>query len=391
MTSRSGTEMYVYDLARNLIQRGHRPIVYTPDMGEVTDELRRNSIPVVDRLEKIRETPDVIHGHHTLQTTAALLHFPKTPGIFLCHDFDAWHDTPPKFDRIGRYVAVDQTCADRLAHGEGIELERIQILTNPVDLNLFQPRRPLPEKPKRAVVFSSYGTPESIQPIREACSQQGIRLDAIGSNFGDVCRDPYTRLPQYDLVFAKGRCAREAMAVGCATIYCDVFGMSSLVTAEDVVYLNQLGRRTLASPLTTGRLVAEIQRYNAADAAKVTQYIRQNNSTDSIYGQLINIYEEVIEAYQKRTDLDPLDEIREMARMAEWWHLTRSQRTAGPPLVRPHVPVTFPASVEPKPRGLQYLKHRGKRLWRSIKKRVRRVTQPPAVPAPPVEAPKQAA
>ncbi|MEW4562775.1 glycosyltransferase [Bremerella sp. JC770] len=324
LVGRTGTEMYVHDLARALVRSGHSPVVYCPDQGPLAKELARNSVPVVDTLDKIRETPDIIHGHHTLQTLAAMLHFPKTPGIFLCHDFDAWHDTPPIMSRIRRYVAVDQTCADRLVLAEGVDRSQVTILTNPVDLQLFQSRTPLPEKPRKAIIFSSYGNRRSIRPIHRACDRLGIELDTVGRRLGGVCQEPHKRLPEYDLVFAKGRCAREALAVGCAVVYCDVFGMSFLVTSKEVRDLNQWGRRALSFPVTEQRLIQEIERYDAEDAAKVSAYIREHNSTDAIYDQLIEIYEEVIQQHQASDPCDHLEELRAMGKMAEWWHVTRN-------------------------------------------------------------------
>lgn len=321
MSSRSGTEMYVHDLARALIRSGHSPVVYSPDQGPLAKELARNSVPMVTELDKIRETPDIIHGHHTLQTLAAMLYFPTTPGIFLCHDFEAWHDTPPKLSRIGRYVAVDQTCADRLVLAEGIDRNQVNILTNPVDLQLFQSRPRLPEKPRKAIIFSSYGNRESIQPIQRACDRLGIELDAVGENFGTVCQDPHKLLPEYDLVFAKGRCAREAMAVGCAVVYCDVFGMSFLVTSENVAQMNQWGRRALSFTVTEERLVQEIKRYDAEDAGKVSSYIRTHNNTDVIYDQLLKIYEQVIQQHRSSDHSDYLAELRAIGKMAEWWNV----------------------------------------------------------------------
>ncbi|PQO41225.1 hypothetical protein C5Y96_00475 [Blastopirellula marina] len=348
MIGRSGTEMYVHDLARALIRSGHSPIVYSPDQGPLAKELARNSVPIVATLDKISETPDIIHGHHTLQTLAAMLYFPTTPGIFVCHDFDAWHDTPPKLPRIGRYLAVDQTCADRLVLAEGIDRSQVTILTNPVDLQLFQRRCPLPAKPRKAIIFSSYGNRESIQPIQRACDQLGIELDAVGQHFGAVCDEPHKRLPEYDLVFAKGRCAREALAVGCAVIYCDVFGMSFLVTSDEVAHLNQWGRRAMSFPVTEQRLVQQIQRYDAEDAAKVCAYIRENNSTDAIYDQLLEIYEEVIQQHLTSDRGDYLDELRAMGKMAEWWHVTR------------HV-------VQPRPKGATSQFVRNAKSWMTRK------------------------
>ena len=48
MASRAGTELYVRDLALALLRRGHTPVVYTTDVGEMGLKLREATIPVVN-------------------------------------------------------------------------------------------------------------------------------------------------------------------------------------------------------------------------------------------------------------------------------------------------------------------------------------------------------
>src|SRR5207248_11667977 len=90
-------------------------------------------IPVIDDLEAISATPDVIHGNCPVETMAALLRFPGTPAVFVCHGVNGLPGMPPRFPRIRRYVAVDDACADRLS-SEGIAAENVSVLLNAVDL-----------------------------------------------------------------------------------------------------------------------------------------------------------------------------------------------------------------------------------------------------------------
>ena len=48
MASRAGTELYVRDLALALQRRGHTPVVYTTEIGELGLSLRRATVPVVE-------------------------------------------------------------------------------------------------------------------------------------------------------------------------------------------------------------------------------------------------------------------------------------------------------------------------------------------------------
>src|SRR5260221_13798911 len=152
LSGRTGTEVVIRDLARGLQRRGHKPIVYSSYLGEMAHELESYTIPVVDDLANVAVTPDVIHGHHTLETAAAVLHFPNTPAVYVCHDWASWHDRPPRLPRVRRYVAVDYTCRDRLVCRHGIAEAAVNVIQNAVDLERFSPRAPLPSRPRRAVL-----------------------------------------------------------------------------------------------------------------------------------------------------------------------------------------------------------------------------------------------
>src|SRR5258707_741868 len=156
LRGQTGTEMYVYDVALRLLTCGHRPLVYSPALGPLAERFSAATISVVNDLALLPMAPDVIHGQHSLETLQALLHFPCTPAIYVCHDWNWVHDTPPKLPRVRRYVAVDETVRDRLVVQEGIAERLVEVIFNGVDLDRFQPRGPLPPRPQKALVISNY-------------------------------------------------------------------------------------------------------------------------------------------------------------------------------------------------------------------------------------------
>jgi hypothetical protein len=81
----AGTELYVLELAKSLAKLGHKPVAYSTDLGTVAHQLRAEGIPVTDDLNTIGTAPDIIHGHHHLETLSALLHFNTVPAIHYCH------------------------------------------------------------------------------------------------------------------------------------------------------------------------------------------------------------------------------------------------------------------------------------------------------------------
>jgi Glycosyltransferase Family 4 len=292
----TGTAVYTRDLALALLRRGHLPIVFASQIGPLAEELRRATIPVVTDLDAVAAPPDVIHGHHNLETLMALTRFPGVPALFVCHDGLTWHSIPPVGPRIGLYVAVDRNCRDRMVFEHGIPEQSIHVLTNSVDLRQFTRRPPLPLTPRRALVFSN-NTQEGtwVKPIRAVCESRGITLEIGGSAAGRPIDRPENVLAQYDVVFAKARCAIEAIAVGSAVIVCDAQGLAGMVTTSTLESMRQLnfGARTLRLPVTATSIETEIDRYDPADAAAVCDSMRLSADVDLLAGQYAGLYDEL--------------------------------------------------------------------------------------------------
>ena len=312
-TSRSGSDLYTRDLALALLRKGWQPVVYATFLGAVAGELRQATIPVTSDIAAIAATPHVIHGHHHLETLAALARFPGVPALFVCHDGLTWHSTPPRTPRIGAYVAVDRNCRDRMTLEHGIPEAAVRVMPNAVDLKRFRRRAGLPEKPRRAVVFSNQASPDSFAAaIAAACSQRGIALDILGQAAGNATDHPEELLPQYDLVFGKARCALEAAAIGAAVVVCDARGLAGMITTRDLDAMRQLnfGMRLLQRPITEATIGAEIDCYDPDDAARVTDAIRASAGVDLLAEQFIDLYEELC---SRPLPIAPEDELRAMA------------------------------------------------------------------------------
>ena len=114
LANRAGTELYVRDIALGLLARGHKVSAYSTRLGDVARELSAAGVVVTDNLDTL-PTPDIIHGHHHLDTMTAVLHFPQAPAIYICHGPTPWEEAAPRFPRIFAYVAVDHACRARTA------------------------------------------------------------------------------------------------------------------------------------------------------------------------------------------------------------------------------------------------------------------------------------
>jgi hypothetical protein len=321
LDTRAGTELYVRDIATALLGRGHTPIAFTTLTGDVARELRQATIPVIDDLDALAAPPDIIHGQHHLETMMALLRFPETPAIYVCHGWLPWEESPPRFPRIMRYIAIDDTCRDRLLYEGAIPGDRVQVLLNFVDLNRFQPRGGLPPRPRRALLFSNYVSESpDVAAVREACARAGIELDVIGARAGNATQRPEERLPNYDIVFAQGRSALEALAVGAAVVPFGTTGVGQMVTAAELDKIRRLnfGIRALNRPVTSQLITEEIARYDPADAAIVSECIRGSAGRDEAVTELIKIYQSVIAEHQEVGEWDPQAEARATSDYLRW-------------------------------------------------------------------------
>ena len=110
LSLRGGTQMYVGDLANGLLRRGHTPIVYSTQLGDIARQIRERTIAVTDDLSTIGMAPDLIHGNHSLETVTALLRFPNVPAVQTIHGNLGFLSAAPKFTRVLRYLPVDYTC-----------------------------------------------------------------------------------------------------------------------------------------------------------------------------------------------------------------------------------------------------------------------------------------
>ena len=317
LEKRGGTELYVRDVARDLLRLGHAPVVYAGRLGKIATEIRDLTVPVIDRMDALAITPDLIYGQHHLPTMMALMHFADVPAIYVCHDWYGQNAFAPRFPRILRYVAVDSACRDRLVCEDGVEESRVHLIPNYVELDRFERRPPLPARPRRALIFSNYtGENEHLEALRMVCAKRDIQLDVIGELMNNAATNPEEVLKNYDVVFAKGRAALEALAVGTAVIiYSGIRFLGPMVKAEDVERLLPLnfGIRAMGDALSPDELAfrveAELDRYDPRDAAAATDLARTTAGQTAAMHAAAELCEEVVAEYeQARREFDPRNE-----------------------------------------------------------------------------------
>lgn len=309
LAHRGGSELAVLDLAARLKRKGHRPVAYSQDLGEVARELMQGGIPVIADLDVLQERPDIIHGHHHLETMAACLRFPDVPAIYVCHGWLPWVELPPTFATIMAYVGVGDVTRERIVTSVRLAGRPALVVPTFFDEERFQPKETIAARPRRALVYNNALTPQHqlVKNIAAACRKHNISLDLRGVALGMATNRPDALLHGYDLVFAVGRSAIEAMACGCAVIVCDDSGVARMAKPGDIaddghnilnIYERSRERNSQAC------LGAEIDRYDPSDIALLRDEVRSRRSLSAALARFEDIYANAI---QRFADLGPID------------------------------------------------------------------------------------
>jgi hypothetical protein len=319
LAARAGTELYVRDLAPALARQGHEVAVYSNVLGEVAREIDSLGVPVFSDLSRVSFRPDIIHGRHHLETITALLQFSDVPAVYFCHGIVPWEELAPIHPRIIEYAAVG-VLTRRHCIEHGVPDHRIRIIHNFVDTDRFKQSGPFPATPKRALLFSNYASKKNYtKPVKKACKKAGLELDVRGLASKAPVHSPETVLGSYDIVFAKGRSALEAMAVGTAVVLCGEEGAGPMVAGSnfDSLRLRNFGCTTLGLMPSAKVLLDQINRYDANDALHVSNRVRSEASLARTLPSIVGMYREAIAQFHD-SRRDPREESVAVAGYVRW-------------------------------------------------------------------------
>jgi len=288
-----GTECYVRDLAIRLKENGFNVEVYSPKIGEIAQEIAIHGINVSDNPDNLKNIPDLIHGHHTT-TLKVIDKFPNVPVVFFSHGIDI-HGQPLIHKNIIKYIAVSHYIKEIILEPT-IPRKKIEVIYNWVDTNRFEQKDIISTNIQKALIFSNTFCNEDKLTVYEVCNNNNISIESVGWTSGYVNKEPEKILQKYDLVFAKGKCALEALACGCAVILCDMERLGDLITTENLEYTRKynFGIKTLTHKIDEHILNQLIKKYDPFDVKKVSDKVRNECSFDIRFKQIIKLYKECV-------------------------------------------------------------------------------------------------
>lgn len=214
----AGSELWTLEMALFLNKSGVDVLVYSPTIGVVAKKFAAEGVAVTDRLDDVESfRPTVAHIHHAGETGAVLAKVPAN-----CRVVNMIHGLLPHpewpMDNADVYAAVSLHAKAKAAIFSPAAWEEIPLIPNFFNPERFPRRRRVQNG--RALLHSSRISPASLERLRAIMADQGFTLDQIG--YGGQVRDaPEAIIANYEIVFAAGRSAIEAMASGCAVVLWD--------------------------------------------------------------------------------------------------------------------------------------------------------------------------
>jgi len=297
----TGTETFVYTLAKSLKAKGCSVTIYAPYIGgSIVQKTKELGIDIVDDLKLIKPgTFDIAHVSHNLIAYKIRSWSLDIPMVFLSHGVLPFLEQPPVDDlKISAYLSVSEEVRDNLI-SKGVAREKILIFRNIIDTARFRPGSPINPSPQKALINSRRIDADTRAIIETACARLQINLVSIGDT-GKVTFDVEKVINEVDIVFSLGRGILESMSCGRAAVVFDYNGGDGIVTPanlDEIQKCNFSGRR-FGLKFDPDTLVDEIRKYSQELGKTGRDIIIYRFSADNNVNQLLNHYRNAIESFE---------------------------------------------------------------------------------------------
>lgn len=326
-----GTESYVTTIGDQLQRAGHDVWVYGAGDGPLGDRARELGLRVATATTALPAELDVLLVQDLPSSLELLGSHPSVPQLYVWHSefFDV--QVPPQLEGAIAGIVTLYESAMRKIDALAVKVP-VTKLSQPVDIERFRPRAPLPERPRKALALGNYLSGERLELLKRACDRAGLELRIAGALADGAIARSEDALNGADIVFAKAKVAIEAMACGRAVYVYDVFGTDGWVTSETYPALkdaNFAGIDAGAKP-TLDALVVDFARYDREMGLVNRDLAVANHSAIKHTGALVRALEAAVAARAGAPPAPPLDHAYELSRLARinWRHETRAFQLA---------------------------------------------------------------
>jgi len=211
----TGSELYVFELAKNLIKQNCDVTVMSQIGGPLTDMAKRLGIKCVsfeeapgfklgdgkwgfnteegfkvsteNVLYRVSEVNfDIIHMQHKPVAERMIQFYPEIDKIYSIHSEVIELEDPIKHESIKKYIAIRPEIKEHIINKFEIPEEMIDVIYNPIDSDKFKPKPTV--KTENSVLFVGtidYLRKETILDLMERTKEEGKELWLVGENKGN--------------------------------------------------------------------------------------------------------------------------------------------------------------------------------------------------------------
>jgi hypothetical protein len=214
----TGSEVYVYELAKGLINMGHDVTVLSEIGGPLTDKAKKLGIKVrpfseppgfkmgdgkwgaatpngtevskEGMLYKIQDINyDIIHVQHEPVTNMVLQLYPNIEKIATIHSEVIDLEKPVKHESIKRYIAIRPEIKEHIVVQDDIDESLVDVIYNPIDDTRFNEKETTEENAVLFVGTIDYLREQTIKDLIEYTNENQMELWIVGENKSDYLDD----------------------------------------------------------------------------------------------------------------------------------------------------------------------------------------------------------
>ena len=211
----TGSELYVYELAKGLKALGHSVTVLSQIGGPLTDMAKKLGVKCVsfeeapgfklgdgkwgfntdegfkpsteNVLYRVSEVDyDIIHMQHKPVAERMIQFYPEIDKVYSIHSEVIELEDPIKHESIKKYIAIRPEIKDYIINKFEIPEEMINVIYNPIDSDKFKPKPTI--KTENSVLFVGtidYLRKETILDLMERTKEEGKELWLVGEDKGN--------------------------------------------------------------------------------------------------------------------------------------------------------------------------------------------------------------
>lgn len=218
-------------VAHELRRLGHEPIVATEEPGAMAELAQRRGIVVSHASSDLPPSCDAVFAQDAVMAGTLAERYPGTRQVAFAHSDLFDHQLPILLPGVVSAVVV---ASDRVAarvHALALAAPIVR-LRHPIDTEVFAPRGPIRERPRRALILSNYLDGGRRRAVTDAWEAAGVECVQIGAPTQPEL-DVAPAIADADIVVAKARAALEGMSCARAVYVFDEFGADGWVTPEN--------------------------------------------------------------------------------------------------------------------------------------------------------------